>query len=89
MFTKYHQIGRALGVAAGPGSVIFSLKTMKEEKVFLFPLKMLPTFNWYLTQGFKTKRSLRFYVDRDRQNRSIDKITTVTLWCMRAEGLLL
>ena len=35
LFTKYHWIGRALGMAAGPDLVAFFLKTkLKEEKVF-------------------------------------------------------
>ena len=65
-FTKYHKMGMALGVAAGPDSVAFSSKTKPKEEgsVFLFPLKVSLTLIWYFTQGLKTKRSLRFDVER-------------------------
>ena len=53
IFTKYHWMGGALGVAAGPHSVPFFSKTKLKEKksVFLVPLKMSPTLIWYFTQG--------------------------------------
>ena len=64
MFTKYHGLGGVLGVAAGPDSVAFFLKTKpKEEKKWFFisPLKMLPILIWYFTQ--ETERSPRSDVD--------------------------
>ena len=94
MFTKYHRMGGALGVADGPDSVAFSKPN--EEKAFLkFPHKILPTLICYFTRGLKpsdrsTDRSTDIRQnDRstDRQiDRSTDKITNVTLWRMRADG---
>ena len=68
MLTKYQWIGGTFSVAAGLDSVTFFSKTKpNEENVsFLFPLKMSPTLIWYFTQGFKTKQSLRSYVDRSQ-----------------------
>ena len=42
-------------MAAGPESVTFFLENQAERRksVFLFPLKMSPTFFWFLTQGLK------------------------------------
>ena len=60
MFTKYHQMGGALGVAACPDSVAFFSKIKpKEVKVFLkFPFKMSPTLIWYFTRGLKPSNYL-------------------------------
>ena len=50
MFTKWHQMGGALGVVVGPDSVAFFSKTKpKEENA----LKMSPTLIWYFTEGLK------------------------------------
>ena len=37
MFTKYHRMGMALGVAAGPDSVALFSKTKPKEETVYFP----------------------------------------------------
>ena len=90
MFTKYHWMGGALGIATGPNSVAFFLKTKpKEEKVFFYFPQNVAYFDLVLHSRFKTKRSLRSDIDRQinrQNNRLTDKMTTVNLWRMRTEG---
>ena len=71
----------------GPDSVTFFLKPSRKKikYLFLFPLKMSPTLILYFHSRIKTKRSLRSDVDRST-DRLTDKMTTVTLWHMHAEG---
>ena len=70
-----------MGVAVGLDSVAFISKTKpkEENEFFNFPLK----FDSELHSRCKTERDR--LTDR-LTDRFIDKMTTVTLWCMCAEG---
>ena len=75
-------VGGALGMAPQSEFSRFFLENQAERRKsgLLFPLKV-PTLFFVLHSRLKTKRSLRFEVDR-----LTDKMTTVTLWFMCAEG---
>ena len=77
VFTKYHWMGMALGMTAGPDSVVFFSKTKpKVEKVyFLISPKHVAYFDFVLHSRFKTKRSLRSGVDRSTDRQQIDRTT--------------
>ena len=55
--------GRGFGHCRWSGFIPFFLKD-QAKRFKKIPLKMPPTWIWYFTQGFKTKRSLRSDVDR-------------------------
>ena len=86
VFTKYHWMGGALGMAAGSDSVIsFSKIKPKEEKGGVLYFPYVAYFDLVLHSRFKTKRLLRSDIDKST-DKSTDKMTTVTLWRMCAEG---
>ena len=68
-------------------SVAFFSKIKPKEEKVVFKISPLNVayFDLVLHSRFKTKRSLRSDVDRSI-NRSTDKMTTVSLQRMRAEG---
>ena len=78
MCTKYHQMGRALGVAAGPDSVLCSRKPSrkKKQRCVLIPLKMSPTLMWYFTQGL-----MKSNVDRSTDRLTVQQINRQDDYC--------